>query len=405
MQRRNAIIIVGSLLLISLLLGAFIWRDQQAQQEIAATLNSSGGGSLSVARTVRGQDDQNFARVTEPRPFSFPADHGPHREYRTEWWYLTGNLTSEDGRHFGYQLTFFRQGLRPDAPERESSWAAQEVYLAHLGLTDVANNRFYAADELARGGSIGLAGAQAEPFRVFLKDWSIEGTGENARLRAASEEVAIDFQVRALKPPTLQGDRGLSQKGPEPGNASYYYSFTRMETSGTLEIGGQQIAVQGLSWLDREWGTSLLAEDVVGWDWFSLQLADGRDIMWYLLRRNDGTAETRYSRGTITGPNGEVESISSADVEVEVLDTWLSPHTGARYPARWRLRIPRVGLDLDIRPHIPDQELRVGFQYWEGAVAVSGTSSQQPITGNGYVELTGYVDLAQAAQESAPTNP
>lgn len=405
MQRRNGIIIVSSLLLIGLLLGALIWRDQQAQQGIAATLTASGGSSLSVARAVRGEDDQNFARVTEPRPFSFPADHGPHREYRTEWWYLTGNLKNADGRHFGYQLTFFRQSLRPDAPQRSSNWAAQEVYLAHLGLTDVANNRFYAADQIARGGSIGLAGAQAEPFRVFLKDWSMEGSGENARLRAATDEVAIDLQVRALKPPTLQGDQGYSRKGPEAGNATYYYSFTRMETSGTITIGGQPIEVAGLSWLDREWGTSLLSEDVIGWDWFSVQLADGRDIMWYLLRRTDGTPETGYSRGTITGPNGEVESITSQDVEIEVLNTWLSPHTGARYPAHWRLRIPRVGLDLDIRPLIPDQELRVGFQYWEGAVAITGTSNGQSIAGNGYVELTGYVDLARAATQPAPANP
>lgn len=400
MRQRTTWIVIGSLALIGLLLGGLIWRDLQTQQEVAAQLSAGAGGGapLTVARAVGGGADQGFAKVTEPRPFNFPADYGPHREYRTEWWYFTGNLESQDGRHFGYQLTFFRQGLRPDAPQRESSWATQEVYLAHLGLTDVANNRFYAADQLQRGGSIGLAGASAQPFRVFIKDWSIQGSGETATLRAASDGVALDLDVRALKPPTLQGDRGYSRKGPDPSNASYYFSFTRMETSGTLTVDGQPIAVQGLSWMDREWGTTALGEGVIGWDWFALQLADGRDIMWGRLRRSDGAPDTQYSQGTITSATGEVTPLSSDDLQVEALDTWLSPSTGARYPIRWRVRLPQQGLDLTVNAYIPDQELRVGFRYWEGAVAISGTSGGQPVAGSGYVELTGYDEQAQTAK-------
>lgn len=397
MRQRTPFVIVGTLLLIGLLLGGLIWREQRAQQAIIATLSGSAGGGqpLTVARAVRGDDDQSFARATAVRPFTFPADYGPHREYRTEWWYYTGNLESADGRHFGYQLTFFRQGLRPDAPARPSSWATQEVYLAHLGLTDVAKQRFYAADQLQRGGAIGLAGAQAEPFRVFIKDWSVSGSGDSARLKADGDGVALDLEVRALKPATLQGDRGLSQKGPEPGNASYYFSLTRMETQGTLTVDGQSIAVRGLSWMDREWGTSALSQDMVGWDWFALQLADGRDIMWGQLRRADGTFDTSTRQGTLTSADGTVERLSNADVQIDVLSSWLSPNTGARYPAEWRVQIARLGLDLNVKPYIPDQELRVGFQYWEGAVAISGSAQGQPISGSGYVELTGYAEQAQ----------
>ncbi len=401
MRRSVKLILGSSVLLLGILIIALVWREWQTQRVITGMLtmpSQTGMRPLTVARAIQGLNTEGFRRVTEPRQFSFPADYGPHPEYHTEWWYYTGNLRSADGHHYGYQLTFFRQGLTPTPPERASHWATHDVYLAHLGLTDVAGNRFFAADRLSRGGDIGLAGASAKPFRVFVERWSVEGTGEEARLRAGDNKIAINLQVRAVKPPTLQGDRGFAQKGAARGNATYYFSNTRMETTGTISIDGKELTVQGLSWFDREWGTSSLAEDQIGWDWFSLQLSDGRDLMWYLLRRKDGTADTTYSQGSITDSAGKVDYIRSTDIQVQILDTWVSPSTQARYPAGWRLRIPGAGLDLEVRPLIADQELRVGFRYWEGAVAVSGTSNGQPISGNGYVELTGYADVSETPQ-------
>jgi predicted secreted hydrolase len=401
MSRRREFFLLGSILLAGTLIIAWMWRERQAPQTATAVLSSpdqTNGAPLTVARAIQDPGSEGFKQVTQPRTFSFPADHGPHPEYRTEWWYYTGNLRAADGRQFGYQLTFFRQGLTPTPVQRASHWATRDVYLAHFGLTDASGKQFYAADRLNRAAATCCAGASAEPYRVFVESWSAEGTGATARLRASDKNIAIDLQVRAVKPPTLQGNNGLSQKGAAVGNASYYYSFTRMETTGAITVEGQSIPVQGLSWFDREWGTSALGKDQVGWDWFSFQLGDGRDLMWYQFRHPDGTADTTYSQGTITAGAGKVDRVRDQDVQVDVLDTWVSPATKARYPARWRLRIPKAGLDLEVRPLLADQELKVGFRYWEGAVTVTGTSNGQPISGHGYVELTGYADVSQAAR-------
>jgi predicted secreted hydrolase len=330
-------------------------------------------------------DATGYARVITPRDFAFPADHGPHPEYALEWWYYTGNLQAADGRRFGYQLTFFRQSMTPAAPVRQSQWGTNQAYLAHFAVTDVANNRFYATAEAQRGGSLGLAGATADPYRVFVNTWSAEGTGEQPRLRAAQPDVAIDLQLRSLKPPTLQGEQanGLSQKGAEPGNASYYYSLTHMATDGVITLDDQPIPVSGLSWMDHEFGTSSLGEGQTGWDWFGLHLDDGRDLMWGQLRREDGTIDV--GQGSITGTDGTVTPLGRDDVQVEALDQWRSPHTGAQYPSRWRITIPQAQIELVVEPLINDQELNVGLTYWEGAVRISGTT-----TGYGYVELTGY---------------
>jgi predicted secreted hydrolase len=330
-------------------------------------------------------DVTGFARAITPRTFEFPADHGPHPEYALEWWYYTGNLQADDGRQFGYQLTFFRRSLTPTEPADQSPWRTNQAYLAHFAVTDVANNRFYATAAAQRGGSIGLAGATADPYRIFVKDWSAEGTGEQPRLRAAQQNVAIDLQLRSLKAPTLQGEQanGLSQKGAEPGNASYYYSLTRMATEGVVTIDGQPINVSGLSWMDHEFGTSSLGEGQTGWDWFGLHLDDGRDLMWGQLRRQDGTIDV--GQGSITDEDGTVTTLRRGEVEVEVLEQWRSPHTGAEYPSRWQISIPKAQMQLVVEPLINDQELNVGLTYWEGAVRISGTTS-----GFGYVELTGY---------------
>ncbi|HEY7436968.1 MAG TPA: lipocalin-like domain-containing protein [Methylomirabilota bacterium] len=350
--------------------------------------------SLAVSAALGSGDLAGFARATAPRPFSFPADLGPHPEFRTEWWYYTGNLETAAGRHFGFQLTFFRTALAPPAPrvaERASAWAASQLYLAHFAVTDTAGRRFHAWSRLGRE-ALGLAGARPAPFRVWLEDWSAESAapgGLPVRLRAAEGDVAIDLVLASEKPVALQGDRGLSRKGPEPGNASYYYSRSRMSARGTVSAGGEPLPVTGLAWMDREWSTSALGADLVGWDWLALQLDDGRDVMVYRLRRRDGSADA-HSAGALIAADGATRPLAAADVTLAVLDRWASPRSRVRYPSRWRLAIPGAALSLEITPRLADQELIVGTRYWEGAVRVEGTADGRPIGGRGYVELVGY---------------
>ena len=350
--------------------------------------------SLSVAGALRGGSDQGYARATELRTFSFPEDHGPHPEFRTEWWYYTGNLATAEGRRFGFQLTFFRSALAPEMPERGSAWATRQAWLAHFALSDVQGERFHSFERWSRG-AVGLAGIQAAPFRVWVEDWSAQASaGDNGpvfpmRLRAAEGEVALDLRLEQGKPPVLQGERGLSRKSSEPGNASYYYSLTRMPASGTIRVGGESFTVQGSVWMDREWSTSSLGEGQVGWDWFALQLSDGADLMLYQLRDAQARPDPSSS-GSIAGPDGRSRTLGLRDFSLEPLATWESPDSGARYPARWRVRVPSEGLDLTVTPLLADQELDVSFRYWEGAVAIEGSRQGRPVRGHGYVELTGY---------------
>lgn len=345
-----------------------------------------GQATSAAIEALQAPADSGFARVTAPRAFQFPRDHGPHPEYKTEWWYYTGNLEAENGEHFGFQLTFFRQGLAPEAPGapgRASDWGTRQAYMAHFALTRASDDRFVSAERFSRGAA-GLAGAQADPYRVWLEDWAAEADGDAVRLRAVNSDDRLELRVRPVKPVVLQGDQGLSQKSDEPGNASSYYSLTRLEADGALTIDGQTYRVSGTAWLDREFGTSALGPDSVGWDWFAFQLADNREIMFYQLRRKDGTTEP-HSGGSLVAADGSTTRLTRDDVRVETLATWTSPRTGAVYPARWRFRIPSQGIDLQVTPYAPDQELDVSYAYWEGAVQIDGTAE-----GNGYVEMTGY---------------
>ncbi len=349
--------------------------------------------SLSVSSALSG-DTTGYARALGPRTFSFPLDHGPHPDYKTEWWYFTGNLTSAGGDHFGYQLTLFRTALAPPdslGPVRSSDWATRQLYMGHFALTDVAGGRYRSFERFARGGA-GLAGARAEPFRVWLENWSLDPVGAGVfplRLVARAEDVSLDVVVSPARPIVFQGDRGYDRKGAAPGDASYYYSITRLETKGRIRTGDRTLDVSGLSWLDREWSTSVLSEEQEGWDWFSLQLSDGRDLMYYQIRKSGG-AVSRYSDGMLLAPGLGPAPISREDVRLDVLDTWRSRRTGATYPARWKLSVPDQAIDIEIRPYLADQEFDGAIQYWEGAVRIAGTSNGRPVSGNGYVEMTGY---------------
>ena len=333
-----------------------------------------------------------FKKVTGPRELKFPEDHGPHPDYALEWWYYTGNVSTPDGRHFGYELTFFRIGLTSEEFDRTSEWATEQMYTAHFALTDVQNDEFHPFERYSRD-ALGLAGAVATPFRVWLEDWSAETDGDSLlplRLRANAEGIGIDLRLNGEKGIVLHGDEGFSRKGDNPGQASHYYSLTRMSTEGTISVNGQSFPVQGLSWMDREWSSSQLSDAHVGWDWFALQLSDGRDIMYGVIRpRSDSGRPFRL--GTIVEADGSYRSLDNADVSLEVLDGWQSP-LGGTYPSRWRVRIPEEGIDLEVTPFVSNQELAAIVRYWEGAVHIDGTSNGKPVSGSGYVELTGYAD-------------
>ena len=355
----------------------------------AATIADEGEPPSQLADLLGAAADDGFARAFEPREFRFPADHGPHPAFRNEWWYVTGNLDDEDGRRFGFELTIFRFALAPSVAESTSQWRSKHVYIAHLAITHVEDERFYVAQRYSRG-ALGLAGAQAAPFRVWIDDWSIAKLPDSDawQLSASDSDFGIDVELRALRPPILNGIDGLSQKSADAGNASYYYSITRLGTQGIIRIGEREYAVSGLSWLDREWSTSALAAEQVGWDWFALQLSDGSDLMFYSLRKNNGTQHAA-SAGTFLSTNGDTSHLDADDVEITVLDAWESPE-GGTYPSQWRLAVPRFGLDLTVTPVMPNQELFTTVRYWEGAVDVGGEHEGAIITGRGYVELAGY---------------
>lgn len=361
---------------------------------------SARAGTLHV-EDVLGGDPSGFAVADGSRPLRFPGDHGPHPEFRSEWWYVAGSLTAAGGRALSYQLTIFRTALDPDPSPRSSAWAASQLYMGHLAVGDPGAGRFRAHERFARG-SLGLAGAAASPFRVWVEDWTLAGPpGETPgapdalagllpmRVRAGQGEVGIDLLLERDRPLVLQGDDGLSRKGAAPANASYYYSVTRMRTSGTVRVAGREHEVQGLSWLDREWSTSALEAGQAGWDWFALQLEDGSDLMLYRMRRSDGGRDPHDS-GTVVRPDGGIRHLAAGDFTIEALAHWTSPHSGARYPARWRVLVPAAGYDLVIEPLMADQELDLAFRYWEGAVQVRGTRRGVPVAGRGFVELTGY---------------
>ena len=350
--------------------------------------------SANVVASLSGPADEAFSRAYEPMTFSFPRDHGAHPAYRTEWWYYTGNLTDSAGNQYGYQLTFFRSALTPDLPERTSALATNQIYMAHFAVTNGAANDHQSFERFSRGAG-GLAGATGEPaYAVWLEDWSVRTTGPGVtRLQASvpgdGGTVALDLTLRETHPPVFHRDQGLSQKGPEAGNASYYYSLVQIETTGTVTSQGETVDVTGRSWMDHEFGTSALSANAVGWDWFSIQLDSGAVLMLAQVRTNDGGVIPQFT-GTYVAADGAQEAITADDLKLTTIAQWRSPRTGTSYPSRWQVAIPRLQLALTVEPLIQDQEMEVSFVYWEGAATVEGTIADQPMQGVGYVELTGY---------------
>lgn len=338
--------------------------------------------------------------VTEPYGFRFPRDHAAHPDYRIEWWYYTGNVATPQGRSFGFQLTFFRTGAdyRPANP---SVWAVRDLYMTHFAVSDIASGQFHSFQRLNRGG-VGWAGAASDRYRVWNGDWEVRlEKGETHRLRAGEGGVRIDLTLRSLKPPVVHGEHGISQKGPSAGNASHYYSLTRMATEGTIQLDGQRFAVSGLSWMDHEFSTSFLEPGQQGWDWFAVQLDDGRDLMLYRMRRDDGSADP-FSSGTLVGARGEARPIRFEEFELRPGRRWTSPLSGAAYPVGWEIRVPACELRLEAEAAFPDQEMQTsdttGIIYWEGSIRLRGQADGRDVDGRGYLEMTGYTGRALGRQ-------
>ncbi|MFN2203178.1 MAG: lipocalin-like domain-containing protein [Caldilineaceae bacterium] len=356
-----------------------------------------------VVASLSGDADDGFERAVAPMAFQFPRDHGPHPSYRTEWWYYTGNLEDDAGREVGFQFTIFRSALSSEAAARTSHLAANQVYMAHLALTNVDEQRHVAFERYSRGDG-NLAGGSGEPaFAVWLEDWTVEEVEPGQfRLSASTQDeggsqFAVDLMLQETRAPVLHGDEGLSRKGPEAGNASYYYSLIGLETSGQIVWAGNEYDVSGTSWMDHEFGSSVLSRNATGWDWFSVQLDGGLALMFARIRTADGGQITEFT-GTLVDADGQTTALPAQDLQLEVLDEWTSPQTGIRYPSGWRAAFPSHDIELEITPKIPQQEMETSFIYWEGAVDVTGTVAGTVVSGEGYVELTGYGQTDDGAQ-------
>ena len=333
-----------------------------------------------------------FTSADGSRPLTFPKDFGTHEEFRTEWWYYTGNLQTSQGQHFGLELTIFRVGLLSPTVKLpdDSEWYDHSIYFAHFAISDIASEHFYAFERYARPGP-GLAGAQAEPYRVWIEDWSIsETTSRVYHLEAAQEQITLNLTLTDEMGIVLHGENGYSRKGEQASNASYYYSQPRLRADGILQINETQYAVSGLVWNDHEFSTGVLDANQIGWDWFSLQFEDGSALMLFQLRERDGGL-SNSSSGTWIMADGTPHHLQKKDFDIMVLGDWRSPHTQGLYPAAWQIRLTEPDCLIDIRPWMADQEIHFPtVTYWEGAVHFEGVCEAKAVRGNGYVELTGY---------------
>jgi len=347
--------------------------------------------SVLVAAAAVMAGGPGWREITGPPELVLPRDHGAHPGFRTEWWYVTGLVADDAGHRSGFQITFFRRGMTPETAEPGSSpLRARQIAAAHLAIADIGGGELHQAERLRRADG-GLAGWSETDLDVWVENWSMRrGMDGVIAVQARDPEtgIGLELELRPEKPVVLQGAAGESRKGPSQGNASAYLSWTRLAVSGQLEVGGTAAKVVGHAWFDHEWGTSQLGEGVAGWDWFSLRLDDGRDLMVYRLRQTDGSADP-FSSGTVVAADGSTSRLARDEVEIEPLEWWVSPMSGGRYPVRWRLQVPSHGIDLDIRGLLPSSEIdgraTTGVVYWEGPVAADGSAA-----GEGYVELTGY---------------
>lgn len=352
---------------------------------------------------VYADNTKTFNKVVPGREFSFPRDHGEHPEFETEWWYYTGHLETNNNEMFGFQLTFFRVSLNKETSSN-SKWHTNSIHLAHFALTDEVNKKFYHFEKTNRE-SFGLAGSSPDALNIWngskkndANKWQSFMEGEKIFIDVKEDEIHLKLQVKPKKPLILQGDNGFSKKGADEGEASYYYSYTRLVGDGTLNLNDKDYKIKNASlWMDREFTSSKLAQATEGWDWFAIQLNDNTEIMVYQLRDKKNNPN-EFSSGTFVDTNGNKINLNHNDFKIEVLSYWKSKNTNIKYPSEWNIKIPKLNKSLNIKPVLPEQELTTerttNVSYWEGRAKVYDNSKpsekENNQLGNAYVELVGY---------------
>ncbi|WP_432472891.1 lipocalin-like domain-containing protein [Amphritea sp. HPY] len=377
---------IGTLVVIIAVIGLRFYGDDEHREAPLSAL------SMTDFLSADSQSDQGFARARPDYTLVFPRDHLAHPAFRSEWWYLNGNLWRRDDpdHHLGFQFTIFRQALAvsdPAGKQAVNQWLQPQFYMGHIALADFRRGVHLSAERFSRQGP-GLAGSSGEPPGIWLESWNLKSSSDQALfpalVTAGDPAKGFSYQLRLIseKPKVLQGSNGYSPKRPEPGFASYYYSFTRLRVEGVVQIAGESVPVSGLAWYDHEWSSNSLAQYQTGWDWFSLQLDDGREMMFIVLRSDSGKQDFRQV--SLIDKSGVRLPLEPDQVDMQATGIWRSP-AGVSYPSGWRIKVPYYGLDLEIIPRHKDQENRLSVRYWEGAVEVTGSHR-----GEGYVELTGY---------------
>ena len=337
--------------------------------------------------------DNQFQQALPGYAYQFPRDFYSHDDFRIEWWYYTGNLEGFDGRKFGYQLTFFRVGLEgAEKISNLSKWKVGQVYFAHMTVTDLKKMKFHFFERINRSG-IENAGADSDRLRVWNENWRLTSQGDSHKLEAVDSSTGIHLLLTPVKNLVMHGQEGISKKGSGEGNASHYFSYTRMKTEGTVFIRGEEFKVTGTSWMDHEFSSNQLNRDLVGWNWFSIKLDNHSEIMLYQLRRKDGGTDP-FSSGTLVHPDNTTRHLEREQFSISPTGSWTSPHTQTRYPAAWEIALDDWDTRLKIKPDLEDQELfhlrSISGSYWEGSVSVTGVFKGKTVAGTGYVELVGY---------------
>ncbi len=321
--------------------------------------------------------------------YDFPRGYFSHPNYQTEWWYYTGNVQSADGHRFGFELTFFRQGV--SRTPASSPWYVHDLYMAHLALSDLSGQHYYHTERINRAGP-GIAGIDAARGLIWNGNWSLHIGDHGQQITGVAGDFGIGFSLTPQKPVVIQGQNGISQKAEGAGHASHYFSLTRLLTSGAIEIGGTKYQVEGTSWMDHEFFTGSMAGDESGWDWIGVQFSDNTELMLYRMRHKDGSVDP-FSSGSYVDALGKSRFLTERDFTMSPAgDAWTSPQTHGEYPLRWQVSIPSLGMRFEITTPLRDQELTstLGPSYWEGAVDVRGQEGSHALRGVGYLEMTGY---------------
>jgi predicted secreted hydrolase len=372
---------------------------------LVLALSNAVAAGMGVGESPAAPEDSGWTPALPGWRYEFPRDHGPHRDFKTEWWYFTGSLRdSKSGKSFGYELTFFRQGIRPvprnAAVDAISRFAVDDFKFAHFAISDLDGKKFHFDSKVTRGAfaeaGFGDPSAPDKPL-AWIDDWSLTLQADGSwRIAARNAKMKVDFLLRPSKQPVIHGENGVSQKADGPGNASHYYSFTRMQTAGRMTVGENAFEMTGTTWFDHEWASNQLGKDQVGWDWFCFQFEDGSELMLYTLRQRDGSIDPNSS-GTLVDANGDATHLRREDFSLQASRRWKSERTGGSYPIAWEISIPSRELVIRVSPRLDNQELALGvINYWEGAVSATGSRAGRALSGVGYMELTGYVEALGA---------